>query len=162
MLRICREERVVNRYELARKLNFAPQPLNNWEAAKRRRVQVAEMMLNNCTYKQMMHKLAMSYLTLARDVRAVYKAHGIKPMTHRSKPDLARKMGAEFVSPWEDLLKRVKQLRDSGMKWKAIAIELGVSQPRMNSYRQALARRQKDAKTEANADAMRPPLHVQS
>jgi len=149
ILRMCREERVANRYELARKLNFAPQPINHWEAAKRRRVQVAEMMLNDCTWKEMMQKLGVSYLALSRDIKAIYKAQGIKPQTRRSKRELARKMGREFVSSWEQLLKRIKELRESGLKWKEIATHIGVSAATMNSHRQALAKREKQAQTEA-------------
>ncbi|HEV8378250.1 MAG TPA: hypothetical protein VGP99_05335 [Tepidisphaeraceae bacterium] len=150
--RICREERVANRYALARKLNFAPQRLNYWEAAKRRRLEVAQMMLNDCTWKEMMEKLGVGYSVLCKDIKTIYKAHGIKPQTHRSKPELARKMGRPFVSRWETLLAQLKELRDSGMKWRAIASHIGVSLPRINSYRQALARRQKASIAKASGD----------
>src|SRR6267142_4538824 len=89
---ICREERVVDRHALARKLNFATPPrLNQWEKAKVRRLEVAEMMLRDCTREGMMEKLSVDWWVLGKDIKAVYKAHGIKANTHGSKRELAEK-----------------------------------------------------------------------
>src|SRR5207249_821102 len=101
--RICREEQVANRHELAKKLNFAPPRLNQWEKAKVRRVEVAEMMLRDCTREEMMEKLSVDWWVLGKDIKAVYKAHGIKANTHGSKRELAEKMGRGFVSRMEEI-----------------------------------------------------------
>jgi len=142
--RICREERVADRHALAKKLNFRTPPrLNQREKAKMRRSEVAQMILRDCTRKEMIEKLGVDQPVLAQDIKAIYKAHGIVGKKHSNRRQLAQKLGTPFISRMEDIWKRVKELRESGMTWPRIAQDMQVSEGRMDSYRHSLARRQK-------------------
>jgi hypothetical protein len=139
--RICNEEDVCDVHALAEKLEFAVSPpLNQIERAGMRRFAVKEMMLRDCTQKEIMEKLSIDQGILQSDVREIYKMHGIKGTVHGGRRELAEKVGRPFVSRMEEIRKRVKEMREKGMNWKEIAREMGVSEGRMCSYRVGLKR----------------------
>jgi hypothetical protein len=141
VVRICREERVADRYALAKKLNFpVALPQNQFERARVRREAVKEMMLTDCTHQAIMERLGISRDNLIDDVRAIYKMHGVKGWGQDGRRELAEKLGVAFVSKRDEFLKRVNEMRERGMKWREITSELGVPEGRMNSWREGVRR----------------------
>jgi hypothetical protein len=73
-------------------------------------------------------------------VTAIYKVHGIKATSRGGRRALAEKLGVAFVTEYDEILRRVKELRKRGLMWKEVAREMGVSETRMDSYRQGVRR----------------------
>jgi len=98
---ICREEGVVGRRALARKLGFAEPPLSVKERAKARRELVVEMLMRDCGREEMREALGVDLAVLADDIGAIYKMHGLVGRKHGGRRALAEKMGKEFVGSRE-------------------------------------------------------------
>jgi hypothetical protein len=99
---ICRQERVADVQELAKKLQFpvAP-PLNRVQRARQRRALVLEMLLRDCTHVEMTKTLSIDIWVLERDIRSIYRRHGIKGKPHIGRRELAAKLGRPFVARLE-------------------------------------------------------------
>jgi DNA-binding CsgD family transcriptional regulator len=139
--KICMEEDVADVHALAEKLKFAVSPpLNYVERAAARRFAVKEMLLLDCTQKEIAEKLGTDRVTVVRDVNAIYKVHGIKGQGYWGRRRLAEKLGVVFVSKRDEIRKRVKEMGERGMSRLEIAMEMGVSLCVVKRYRWELKR----------------------
>ena len=101
---------------------------------------VKEMMLRDCRNQEIMENLRITRDMLLGDVRAIYKMHGVRKRENGGRRELAEKLGVVFVSKRDEFLKRVKEMREKGMKWREITRELGAPEGRMNSWREGVRR----------------------
>jgi DNA-binding CsgD family transcriptional regulator len=75
---LCRQEGVRDRHELARRLGSGhAQPLNVFERAARRRERVMELLRAGRTYRAIAAEVGVGFRTVAGDVHAIYRAHGL-------------------------------------------------------------------------------------
>jgi hypothetical protein len=126
--RICKEEEVSDVWALARKLKFAKQPrASRAQLDRARRVQVAEMMLGNCSYQQMGEKLEVSIEVIGNDVSAIYRAHGVKASgSVASRRALAEKLGVRYASRGDEIRSKVAELRERGLTWREVGRAMGM------------------------------------
>jgi DNA-binding NarL/FixJ family response regulator len=145
--KICLEEGVGDVHALAEKLQFAVSPpFNRLERAGARRFAVKEMLVRDCTQKEMMERLGIDFQTLVRDVNAIYKMHGIKSGQHGGRRELAEKVGVVFVSRRDEVRERVKEMGERGMSRLEIAREMGVSLGVVKRYRREIKRGEMSAR----------------
>jgi hypothetical protein len=78
----------------------------------------------------------------------------LKGRWHGRRRALAEKLGVAFVSKYDEVLRRVKELRERGMKWREVAREMGVSERRVDGYRRGLRRREKNGVQAEESAAM--------
>src|SRR6266850_136338 len=100
---ILRGEGVADRQALAEKLEFAKSPpLNQEERAGARRFAVKEMLLLNCSHREMMEKICVGRDVLKYDIRMIYRMYGVKGFGHKARRALAEKMGVGVVTKGEE------------------------------------------------------------
>jgi DNA-binding CsgD family transcriptional regulator len=144
--RICKEEDVSDRHALAEKLKFAVSPpLNHVERAAVRRFVVKEMLLRNCSCREMREKLSVDQGVLEKDITAIYRLYEVKGLGLQARRALAEKLGVPFVTKGDEIRKKVAELREKGLKWREVAREMGVSETRVASYRQGLRSAEREA-----------------
>jgi DNA-binding CsgD family transcriptional regulator len=91
--RICRQEGVRNRHELARKLGWAhPQPLNQEERARERRERVLPLVLAGKSFGEIMAALSMEYEVVERTMKALYREHGVRGFGRECRRLLVEKL----------------------------------------------------------------------
>ena len=147
---ICDEEDVLDRHALAQKLNFAVSPPpNKPERAMTRRFAVRQMLLENCSLREMCSKLSASRPVIVADISKIYNLYGIKGRLDGRRA-LARKLGVPFMTRWDQLREKIAQLRDSGMLHSQIAKELRISTDSVGWH---LAKLKKARLLEAAAEA---------
>jgi DNA-binding NarL/FixJ family response regulator len=149
VLRICRQEEVSDRHALAEKLKFAVSPpLNQEERAGVRRAAVKELMMRGLSYREMMEKLSIDRGTVNRDVCAIYKVYGVSGSGSRARRALAEKLGVSYETKWDELRRRVGELRERGLKGKEIAEEMGISFARVRHFAEMLRKERKQESEE--------------
>src|SRR5438128_2377704 len=113
---ICNEENVPDRHALAEKLQFPVSPPPNYiERALTRRFQVREMLLHNCTYKEMCQKLSASFSVISADVVKIFRLYGVKGHGFKARRALAQLLNVPFQTQGDQMRQRILQLRDSGL-----------------------------------------------
>jgi hypothetical protein len=110
-------------------------PLNHVERAAQRRFAVKELLLQGCSYRQIMEKLSLDFSTVNRDTHAIYKLHGVKGHGHHARRALAAKLGVPLVTKGDQIRKNVADLREKGFTWKQTAHQLGLRHNSIPFYR---------------------------
>jgi biotin operon repressor len=143
---ICREEEVADRHALAEKLRFAVSPPpNQWERAAARRFLVREMLMRDCSYREMCQKLGVGRPVVHDDVKQTYRLYGVTGKGRAMRRALAEKLGVVFVSKADEIRRRVGELREMGLSGKEVAREMGMSEVRVWGYSRGLRRGKKKA-----------------
>src|SRR5207237_5930091 len=100
---------------------------NYIERALTRRFQVREMLLHNCTYKEMCQKLSASFSVISADVVKIFRLYGVKGHGHKARRALAKLLNVPFQTQADQTRQRILQLRDSGLTCKQVAHAVGLS-----------------------------------
>jgi len=92
---LCRQERVVDREELAKKLGSPhAQPMDRKEMARERRRRVMELLLEGLSYDEICRKGGLTRRILVADATWIYRKHGLGKREGRK--GLAKKLGVEL------------------------------------------------------------------
>jgi DNA-binding NarL/FixJ family response regulator len=125
---LCREEDVPDRHALVAKLGGSKSPpFNQIERAGIRRFRVQELLLQGCTYKQIMQKLDIDFPTINRDTQTIYKLHGVSGGGQKARRALAAKLGLHFTTPNDLLRQQILNLLLSGQTPTNTARHLNIS-----------------------------------
>jgi DNA-binding NarL/FixJ family response regulator len=136
---ICRHEGVRTRHELARKLGSAhEQPLTQDERAAARRARVQELILQGCSYQQIMKQLHTDFSTVNRDTYRIYQSHGVN-----GRRALARKLGVELPSIHSQRRAQIREQLSAGQTYRQIATALGVNRNVVHHHAKCIRREER-------------------
>jgi DNA-binding NarL/FixJ family response regulator len=153
--RICRQENVADVQALAKKLNFAiAPPLTMAQRARLRRAQVQQLLLAGLTNRQIAKALDLMPITVNFDTYAIYKAHGIHGLNNKARRAFAEKLGVTLgATRVEQLRARAAELREQGLTWARIAIELEVSYATVAAYAKKIREAKRQLAENADVEA---------
>jgi DNA-binding NarL/FixJ family response regulator len=133
--RLCEQEDVADRHELAAKLGGAVSPpLNRDERAAKRRFAVKELLLEGFTHGEIAERLGMERELVRQDCYAIYQQHGVSGHGFAARRALAATVGVAARTVTDRKRERVAEMRKRGMSRREIAREMGLSMAAVGWY----------------------------